>query len=151
MGRGDVRAAILLLLAEEPRNGYQVIQELEARSEGLWKPSPGSVYPAFQMLADEGFVVGEAKDGGTIYALTDAGRAHVEENREALGSPWEQAGAGIPRGMIEVGKSLAQVAHAAKQVMQAGNEAQVAEAGKVLAETRRSLYRILAEDAPADE
>ena len=84
-------------------------------------------------------------------SVTDAGRAHVDEHREALGSPWEQASAGIPRGMIDVGKSLAQVAHATKQVMHAGTEAQVAEAAKVLAETRRSLYRILAEDTPADE
>src|SRR5512146_2173979 len=90
MRRGDVRAAILLLLEEEPRNGYQVMQELEQRSEGAWRPSPGSVYPALQLLADEGLIRGEAREGGTVYELTDAGRANVEENRERWGTPWQQ-------------------------------------------------------------
>ena len=85
--RGDVRAAILLLLEEEPRNGYQVMQELESRSGGTWRPSPGSVYPALQLLADEGLVRSEARDGGNVFELTDAGRAHVEEHRERLGTP----------------------------------------------------------------
>ena len=85
------------LLDEEPRNGYQVMQEIEQRSEGAWRPSPGSVYPAFQLLADEGLVRGEARDGGNVFKLTDAGRAYVEENREKLGNPWQQAGEGMPR------------------------------------------------------
>src|SRR5215210_86537 len=54
--RGDVRAALLVLLAEEPRNGYQLMQEIEERSDGVWRPSPGSVYPALQQLEDEGLV-----------------------------------------------------------------------------------------------
>ena len=97
MRRGDVRAAILLLLAEVPRNGYQVMQELEERSGGVWRPSPGSVYPALQLLADEGFVRGEARDGSTVYELTDAGRKHLEENRERFGTPWQEAEVGHPR------------------------------------------------------
>jgi DNA-binding PadR family transcriptional regulator len=149
--RGDVRAAILLLLEEEPRNGYQIMQELESRSEGLWRPSPGSVYPALQLLADEGLIRSSeregATDGGNVFELTDSGRAHVEENRERLGEPWKQAGEGMPEGMRELGGLLAQVAVATKQVMHAGNEAQVAAASELLGETRRSLYRILADDA----
>ena len=82
--RGDVRAAILLLVEEEPRNGYQIMQELESRSGGVWRPSPGSVYPALQLLADEGLLKSEARDGGNVFELTDAGKAHVEENRERL-------------------------------------------------------------------
>ena len=151
MRRGDVRAAILLLIEEQPRNGYQVIQELEARSEGAWRPSPGSVYPAFQLLADEGLVHSESRDGGNVFELTDAGRSFVEEHREALGSPWTLAGQGVPDGVRELGKLMLQVGIAVKQVMQAGGETQSAEAAKVLAETRRSLYRILAEDEPAEE
>lgn len=151
MRRGDVRAAILLLVEEQPRNGYQVIQEIEARSEGAWRPSPGSVYPAFQLLADEGLVRGESRDGGHVFELTDAGRTYVEEHREQLGSPWTLAGEGLPDGVRELGKLLMQVGIAVKQVMHAGGETQSAEAAKVLAETRRSLYRILAEDEPTEE
>jgi len=148
MRRGNVRAAILLLLAEEPRNGYQVMQEIEQRSEGAWRPSPGSVYPAFQLLADEGLITGETRDGGNVFTLTDAGRAHVEENREQLGSPWELAGEGMPEGVREVAHLMKQVVMAARQVLHHGTEAQRAEAVKVLSEARRSLYRILAEDEP---
>ena len=94
MRRGDVRAAILLLLEEEPRNGYQVMQELEQRTGGAWRPSPGSVYPALQLLADEGLVRSEPRDGGNVFELTDAGRAHVEEHR---GRPRRTLGAGRSR------------------------------------------------------
>ena len=73
--RGDIRTAALLLLAEEPRNGYQIMQELEERSEGLWRPSPGSVYPALQQLEDEGLIRSEEADGRRLYHLTEAGRA----------------------------------------------------------------------------
>jgi DNA-binding PadR family transcriptional regulator len=146
MRRGNVRWAILLLLAEEPRNGYQVMQEIEQRSEGAWRPSPGSVYPAFQLLADEGLVRGEARDGGNVFELTDEGKSYVEENREKLGTPWQQAGEGVSDDMRELGKSLKQVAFAATQVLRGGTEAQRAEAAKVLADTRRALYKILAED-----
>ena len=148
MRRGDVRAAILLLVEEEPRNGYQVMQEIEARSEGAWRPSPGSVYPAFQLLADEGLVRGESRDGGNLFELTDAGRSYVDEHREQLGSPWTLAGEGVPEGVRELGKLMRQVGIAVKQVMHAGGKTQTAEAARVLAETRRSLYRILAEDEP---
>jgi len=146
MRRGNVRAAILLLVEEEPRNGYQVMQEIEQRSEGAWRPSPGSVYPAFQLLADEGLVRGEARDGGNVFELTDAGRAYVEENREQLGNPWQLAGEGMPEGAREVAHLMMQVAMAGKQVVHHGTDAQRGDAAKVLAEARRSLYRILAED-----
>jgi DNA-binding PadR family transcriptional regulator len=148
MRRGNVRAAILLLVEEEPRNGYQVMQEIEQRSEGAWRPSPGSVYPAFQLLADEGLIRGETRDGGNVFELTDAGRAYVEENREQLGNPWQQAGEGMPDGVREVAHLMMQVAMAGKQVVHHGTEAQRSEAAKVLADARRSLYRILAEDEP---
>jgi DNA-binding PadR family transcriptional regulator len=146
MRRGNVRAAVLLLLEEAPRNGYQLMQELEQRSDGAWRPSPGSVYPALSLLADEGLIRGEAREGGTVYELTDAGRAHVEEHRERFGTPWEQAGAGVPEGTRELGHTLGQVAAATRQVMHAGSEAQTKAAAEILAETRRSLYRILAEE-----
>jgi DNA-binding PadR family transcriptional regulator len=144
--RGDVRAAILLLLAEESRNGYQLMQEIEERSGGAWRPSPGSTYPALAQLEDEGLVVATAVGTGREFALTDAGRAHVEENREALGEPWTEATQGFPKEGIELRGLIKQVAIAAAQVMAAGTQAQREEAVKLLAETRRGLYRLLAQE-----
>jgi DNA-binding PadR family transcriptional regulator len=146
MRRGNVRAAILLLLEDTPRNGYQVMQELEERSGGAWRPSPGSVYPALQLLADEGLIRGETREGGTVYELTDAGRKHVEEHREQLGSPWEVAGHGVPEGARELMQLAAQVLIAAKQVTHAGNDAQAKAAAEILTDARRKLYGILAEE-----
>jgi DNA-binding PadR family transcriptional regulator len=143
MRRGDVRAAILLLLGEEPRNGYQVMQELEQRSEGAWRPSPGSVYPALQLLADEGLIRGETREGGTVYELTDAGRAHLDEHRERFGEPWKQE---FPEGLLELSNVLGQVTVAAKQVVHAGTDEQRKAATDLLTETRRKLYGILAGD-----
>jgi DNA-binding PadR family transcriptional regulator len=146
MRRGDVRAAILLLLEEEPRNGYQVMQELEQRSEGAWRPSPGSVYPALQLLADEGLIRGETHEGGTVYELTGAGRTHLDEHRERFGTPWQQAGEGVPDDVRELMHLAMQVGIATKQVVHAGGEEQRRAAADLLAETRRKLYGILAGD-----
>jgi DNA-binding PadR family transcriptional regulator len=149
--RGDVRAALLALLAEEPRNGYQLMQEIERRSDGLWRPSPGSVYPALQQLEDEGLVVAEAIDGGRRFTLTDAGRGYVEEHAEQIGRPWDAVKEDQGEGAAEMRTLVWQVGAAVMQVVQAGTAAQIDEARKVLADTRRRLYRILAEDEPADE
>jgi DNA-binding PadR family transcriptional regulator len=150
MRRGNVRAAILLLLEEEPRNGYQVMQEIEQRSEGAWRPSPGSVYPAFQLLADEGLVRSEARDGGNVFELTEAGKAYLGENREQFGNPWQKAGEGMPEGVRELGQLAMQVGIATRQLIHHGNEAQRAAAAKALDGTRKALYRILAEDEPGE-
>jgi len=145
--RGDVRAALLALLAEEPRNGYQLMQELEERSGGVWRPSPGSIYPALSQLEDEGLVRSDENAGRRAFQLTEAGRTYLEENREALGSPWDDVGGDVPEGVIELRKLMMQLGMATMQVAQAGDEAQTAEAHKVLEDARRSLYRILAGDA----
>jgi DNA-binding PadR family transcriptional regulator len=147
--RGDVRAAILALLAEQPRNGYQIMQELEQRSHGLWRPSPGSVYPALQLLEDEGLVTSETGAGGRTYALTDAGRAYIEAHRDEVAAPWEAMGGGADapgNEMLDFVQVVKQVGSAVVQVATTGNPAQIAEARKVLANTRRALYRILAEE-----
>ena len=146
MRRGDVRGAILLLLEEEPRNGYQVMQELEQRSEGAWRPSPGSGDPSLQLLADEGLVTGATREGGTVYSLTDAGRKQLDEERERIGTPWEQAGAGISDDMRNLGRSIRDVAMAASQVMQTHNPEHQKAAAEVLADARKKLYGILAGD-----
>jgi DNA-binding PadR family transcriptional regulator len=148
--RGDVRAAALLLLEEEPRNGYQLMQEIEDRSGGVWRPSPGSVYPALAQLEDEGLVRSEEGAGRRAFELTDEGRKYVEEHRDALGVPWEEAGGDMPQGLLELRSLMMQLGMATMQVAQAGDEAQTAEARAVLDDARRSLYRILAGDDPSD-
>jgi DNA-binding PadR family transcriptional regulator len=148
--RGDVRAALLVLLAEEPRNGYQLMQEIEARSDGVWRPSPGSVYPALQQLEDEGLVRVEQAEGGKAYALTDDGRAYVEERRDRLGTPWDAVKGDVGEGAWEMMGPMREIGMALFQLMHSGSERQQAEAKEVLAETRRALYRILAGDAPRD-
>jgi DNA-binding PadR family transcriptional regulator len=144
--RGDVRAALLVLLAEEPRNGYGLMQEIEARSNGAWRPSPGSVYPALSQLEDEGLVRAHASGGRKQFELTDEGRTYVSEHADELGTPWEEVGGGEPVG--ELRTLVFAVGAAVMQVVQAGSSDQVAAAAKVLEETRRSLYRILAGDDP---
>ncbi|HEY8597414.1 MAG TPA: PadR family transcriptional regulator, partial [Thermomicrobiales bacterium] len=148
--RGDVRAGILALLKEETRNGYQIIQELGQRSGGAWRPSPGSVYPALQQLEDEGLVRAEESDGKRTFRLTEAGVAYTEAHSEEVTAPWDVMAEGVDNGAREVGGMIQQVAMAAMQVVQTGSAAQLAEARKVLTATRRSLYRILAEDEPTD-
>jgi DNA-binding PadR family transcriptional regulator len=142
--RGDIRTAALLLLAEEPRNGYQIMQEVEQRSGGLWSPSPGSAYPALQQLEDEGLIRTQESDGRKLFAITDAGRALLAERGADRPAPWEQAGAGAG-GMHELGRLMREVASAFMQVMRTGSEGQITKAAGVLATTRRDLYRILAD------
>ncbi|HVV86759.1 MAG TPA: PadR family transcriptional regulator, partial [Kofleriaceae bacterium] len=145
-GRGDVRAAILVLLAEQARNGYQIIQELERRSDGAWRPSSGSIYPTLQQLEDEGLVATETAASGRTFRLTPAGAKHVEEHREELGTPWatEAPAGGDPR--REVMTMMGQLGPALGQVVAYGTPEQVAEARRIMTEARRALYRLLAED-----
>lgn len=148
-GRGDIRAAILALLAEGPMHGYQVMRELAERSEGAWRPSPGSVYPTLQQLEDEGLVRPEQADGGKrVFALTDSGR---ELAAQATGpKPWEAAAAESDDAAHGVRDLVFQVMAATRQVVHAGTPAQVEAAKAVLKGARRDLYRILAEDDEAD-
>jgi DNA-binding PadR family transcriptional regulator len=148
--RGDVRAALLVLLAEEPRNGYGLMQEIEQRSGGAWRPSPGSVYPALSQLEDEGLVKAEAVGIGKLFDLTDEGRTYVTEHADELGTPWEDVAGGNEH-VAELRTLVFSVGAAVMQVVQAGTEAQIAEASRVLEETRRSLYRILAGDEPSGD
>jgi DNA-binding PadR family transcriptional regulator len=146
--RGDVRAAVLLLLGDEPRNGYTLMQEIEDRSEGVWRPSPGSIYPALSQLEDEGLVEATKEGSGRVFALTDAGREHVEARREELGEPWKAVGGGFPKEAGELRDLMRQLGAATMQVVQAGTAEQRKRAVELLGETRRGLYRILAEDDP---
>jgi DNA-binding PadR family transcriptional regulator len=146
MRRGDVRAALLVLLDEEPRNGYSLMQEIEHRSDGVWRPSPGSVYPALAQLEDEGLVRAEEADGRKLYRLTDEGKAHVEENRERLGTPWEGLVDESAEGAMDLRALMFGIGGAVIQIVQGGDEAQVEKARTVLTDARKALYKILAED-----
>ena len=145
-GRGDVRAAILALLQEGPRTGYQIMSDIDERSGGAWRPSPGAVYPALAQLADEGLIVGEESGGRRTFSLTDAGRDYVEQNPERARGAWESQAQqeawevpGLFAEAARLGAGIVQIAHA-------GTPGQVQEAERLLEETRRRLYRILAED-----
>ena len=97
MRRGDVRTAILDVLAGGPMNGYQVIEQIAERTEGAWKPSPGSVYPTVQQLEDEGLVEGAEEAGRRLLRLTDAGRAWVSEHPEEVADTWRPFTSRRPR------------------------------------------------------
>jgi DNA-binding PadR family transcriptional regulator len=148
--RGDIRTAALLLLAEEPRNGYQIMQELEERSGGAWRPSPGSVYPALAQLEDEGLIRTEEHDGRKQFAITDAGRELLAQRPSDRPAPWEQLGGELGDEARALGGLMREVAYAFAQVMRTGSPAQMAAARDVLAECRRGLYRILAEGEPGE-
>jgi DNA-binding PadR family transcriptional regulator len=141
MGRGDVRTAVLALLAEKPMHGYQLIREIEERSGGAWKPSPGSVYPTLQLLADEGLISAEESSGRKTYSLTDEGRAAAD-----AAGPWEAPAAREGSShRSALAKSGIELAQAAAQVGRSGSTEQVDQAVAVLDEARRKLYSILAQ------
>src|SRR6202030_3306187 len=107
--RGDIRTAALLLLAEEPRNGYQIMQEVEERSDGVWRPSPGSVYPALQQLEDEGLIRSQESDGRKLFVLTDAGTDTVQARDAAAPAPWEQMSGDVSDQAFQLGKLIREV------------------------------------------
>lgn len=143
--RGDVRAAVLVLLAEEPMHGYQLMQAISDRSGGRWTPSPGAIYPAIAQLEDEGLVIVTADSGRKVAALTDAGREAVAaaETTDPFGSfDAEPAGPDL-RGLVEG------IAGATRQVFRTGSPAQIEAAAAILADTRRALYLLLADGPEA--
>ncbi|MCP2273786.1 PadR family transcriptional regulator [Actinokineospora diospyrosa] len=147
--RGDVRAALLALLTERPMHGYEMIQEIAERSGGFWKPSPGSVYPTLQLLADEGLVAAIDGDGGKrLFQLTEDGTAAAAKLDTP---PWEQVAAGVDRTEIGLREALGQLAAAAMTVSQAATSEQKSRAADILNNARRELYALLGEDTPAEE
>jgi len=145
MGRGDVRTAVLVLLAEEPMHGYQLIQAIEARTAGAWKPSPGSVYPTLQLLADEGLVASQEDGDRKVYELTEAGRDAAREAAEGP-LPWESVTVRNAERRSALPKAGAKLAQAALQVQHTGTPEQVERAVEIVDDARRALYAMLAED-----
>jgi DNA-binding PadR family transcriptional regulator len=145
--RGNVRAAILALLLERPMHGYEMIQELDARSGGIWRPSAGSIYPTLQLLEDEGLVKSEEVEDRRRYSLTDAGRA--EADRREGPPPWEEiaGGGGGPGGQLR--EAGFRVAAAVVQAAATGTDEQVAKVREILGDTRRRIYSVLGEEPEA--
>ncbi|WP_231591328.1 PadR family transcriptional regulator [Saccharothrix sp. ST-888] len=142
--RGDVRASLLALLRERPMHGYEMITEIGERTGGAWRPSPGSVYPTLQLLEEEGLIRAQEDSGKRLFELTETGRAEAEAGQE---SPWDEAGRGVDwEAVQEVGQALAAVDHAVRQVMTTGTEEQRAKGLAVLAEAKKKLYLILADE-----
>ena len=141
-----MRAAILALLREGPRNGYQIMSEIEERSGGAWRPSPGAVYPALQQLADEGLIEAEESAGRRAFSLTDEGRRYIEENPDMARAAWESMAQDEPEEMPGLFVQAARLGGTIVQVAHAGTSEQVHAAEQLLEQTRRKMYQILAED-----
>ncbi|BBY06079.1 PadR family transcriptional regulator [Mycobacterium noviomagense] len=141
--RGDVRTAILLLLAERPMHGYEMIQQIAERSNGLWRPSPGSVYPTLQLLVDEGLIAATESNGNKkLFELTDDGRAAADK---AETPPWEQIADGIEPFQLDLNSAFAQLAAAVAQSTAIATAEQQARIADIVNNARRDIYSILGE------
>lgn len=147
--RGDIRLAVLALVAEQPRHGYEIIQEIAERTGGAWRPSPGSVYPTLSQLEDEGLVSIEKSEGRRVVSLTEAGTTYVDEHREELDRVWESVTddpadpeSAAARALME---QLHQLIAAAHQVAATGTPEQITAAAESVTEARKAIYRLLAE------
>lgn len=148
--RGDVRAASLLLLANEPMHGYQLMQAVAARTGGAWRPSPGAIYPTIAQLADEGLVTITPGSGRKLVTLTKAGHEHLAANAATMADPFAALMQQASRRQ-DLRGGVEKVRDAARAVGHSGSDAQVAAAQQILDHARRALYLLLAEDAqPGD-
>jgi DNA-binding PadR family transcriptional regulator len=146
MRRGDIRTAVLAVLAEEPGHGYDVIQRLEEKTGGAWRPSPGSVYPTLQLLEDEGLVRSAERESKRVYEITAAGRDEATRRIEdAGGTPWDLAGRDDDR-IGELRDATRQLFVAAKQVGISNDRERLARTIEILKRARKEIYTLLAED-----
>ncbi len=141
--RGNVRAAILAVLAEQAMHGYEVMQQLESRSGGMWRPSPGSIYPTLQLLEDQGLVKSEDVEGRRVFSLTDEGKAEAETITQR-GEPWATSESGPEGARFKMRGATIQLIAAVKQVGMAGSQEQIDKTLEILAEARKRIYGLLA-------
>jgi len=141
--RGNVRSAVLAMLAEQPMHGYQIITELETRTAGRWRPSAGSIYPTLQLLEDEGLVTSDVVNGRKTYTLTDDGRSAANDI-SAAGLPWLDPD--VEAEALDLRKQAMGLIGAAVQVKRMGSPKANQAAGEILTDARRRLYALLAED-----
>jgi len=143
--RGDVRAAVLLLLAEKPRHGYEILAELADRSDGQWQPSPGSIYPVLKRLAKDGIVTATQEEGKRIFSLTDTGRALVEAEGASWGEPWAQGDSPDTEAAMALWAEGKQLGAAVWQVSQLNDPDQIEAAAAILVEARKRIYGLLSQ------
>ena len=143
--RGDIRTAILLLLADQPMHGYQIMQAISERTGGAWHPSPGAIYPTIAQLEDEGLVTTREEGGRRSVTLTSEGRTYLEERSARLGDPFADFADAPNR--PDLRDPLHQLHAAVRQIEVGGDTAQLEAAAQILAQARRSLYLILAGQA----
>ena len=141
MRRGDVRVALLIALLDGPGHGYELIQTLETKAAGRWRPSPGSVYPALHLLSDQGFITSTEQDGKRVFEITESGRAEADRLVAAQGYPWEESRS--EHGDLRI--AVRDLHLAAKQVGITGSPEAVVQATSIVTEARKALYRLLAE------
>ena len=142
--KGDVRNAILALLKDQELNGYGMISAISEKTDGLWSPSAGSIYPALGLLEDEGLIEPAEASGKKVYRLTEAGRTHVDEHADALANPWEKV-AQPHQGFLDVRSDMHQLGMAVQQVVVAGDQGQLEKVKAILESARKDVYRLLAE------
>jgi DNA-binding PadR family transcriptional regulator len=145
--RGDVRAAVLILLGEQPMHGYQLMQAISERTNGSWKVSPGAIYPTLALLEDEGLVSTENAGGRKLATLTDEGRAVLADPDTAPTDPFESM---TESGRVSGREIFEALAIASRTIARTGSKAQIEAARAVLERARRDLYLILA-DGPTEE
>lgn len=145
MKRGDVRTAVLAFLVERPGYGYEIMQYLETKTNGMWRPSPGSIYPTLQQLEDEGMVDSEERDGRRVYALTTAGTRDAKAHLAEQGMPWDRAQEKFAA-VEEIKRELTQLESATTEVLKLGDTERRDRAIELIRATRKSLYHLLAED-----
>ena len=143
-GRGDVRTAALLLLLERPMHGYEMIQEIRARSAEAWSPSPGAIYPTIQLLTDEGLITTQDQDGKKVSSLTDAGLVVAQELAATKTAPWDDASSDAGEGAPNLRQAVHHLIMAVKQIGMAGTDGQRQRTTELLDETRRKIYALLA-------
>jgi DNA-binding PadR family transcriptional regulator len=141
MRRGDVATALLIALLDRPAHGYELIQAIEAKAEGRWRPSPGAVYPALQLLVDQSLITAAEHDGKRVFEMTDAGRRDVEERIATHGYPWDERNG--EHGDLR--RAVRDLHLAAKQVGVTGSPETVTRAVAIVTDARKALYRLLAE------
>lgn len=144
--RGEIKTVLLAILAEGPGHGYELIQRIEEKTSGAWKPSPGSVYPTLQFLEDEGLIAATTDDGKRTYDLTDEGRVEAQRRIDSPSeNPWTREG----RGRSDAGalfESMKGLVIALKQISSAGNPEQITAAVEIVKDARKKLYLLLAAD-----
>jgi DNA-binding PadR family transcriptional regulator len=150
-GRGDVPLALLLLLAEGARSGYQLMRDVAERSGGIWRPSPGSVYPSLARLERERLVCADEIANRRVFTITEGGRRYLAERQTDMTPPWDRIRQAVPEAACELRMRLEQVVDAVDHLASVGTADQLRKASAELAEIRRAIYSMLGDEDTQSE